>query len=625
MVFVLVEVSTPPTGAVPVPSLTYATGAEAAEAAEALNTVWRASGMDRRVRVQRQEAPAAPEAPAQKAYVWAYPNRAPEGVCIDLRDTETYPNALIPLSGMDWRQREMCRNGTVPWFLEPWSTNPASPMWALHFPYPADKDHAKIAFTASEEHGLADRQTVMRPGAYLTKFYGDVLTPAQIQEWALAWATKFAPVTLQYATTADEIQAVYTTGPDSCMSHDAGSYVGRVHPTRAYAGPDLQVAYITDASRPTGRAVVWPDRKQYARIYGDYDRMKDALEREGYAPGDLCGARLAVLEADNGGYHLPYLDGERYASHVGDYIVIGAGDDLRCDSTDGVVNGGPEYSCCNCGDGLDEDDARHTDDGDVYCDSCYWEAFGHCEVCSNDVARDDMRDVSEVPNRASLGRSWRHADFVCAGCYDEAIRSCDSCGTDHIREDLTEAPNGQDYCGDCHGEHVGVCADCEGETMRDEMSDEDRCTDCQGNVDAAAIAAEAAEAAEAADEAQTALDLDPVTPEPAPTLCPYWVERWTGAEGAEIHATSLEDAKARYAERPGVVRYITMRDTFGGVAPSMDTLVATPMPARTGDYPPAHAAPEGYVWTRCSIGWTTTLAPRREGEAMPRTAWDVVV
>ena len=439
---------------------------EASVEAARLNEVWKAEGSARRVRIVKEAC----EEAGKMYYLRG------ESIPASMHETpDSYRdhNVPIPVAGVAWRERELQRLnlGNLPWRYEPWSCESA--FWAHHFPYPAEKDPAKIAFTASEEHGRADRQTVMRPGAYLERFYGDVLSAEDIRYWALEWANTFAPYDLHFARTADEIQHVYEVGPSSCMSHPASNYVGGVHPTRAYAGPDLAVAYIMRGEDITGRTVVWPARKQHARTYGDKERLEAALEREGYTIGSLEGARLARIEAENGGLHVPYLDGVQCARDDGEYVVIDEGGDLPCDSQSGVVN--EVVPCDQCGHSCYEDDLHSASFlNGQYCQECFDELVSCCEACQKYAPCDDMCYVGEIPNHANV-RGWRYAEHVCRSCYEEHVGTCDSCGTERLSEDLTCAPNDDNLCEACYAAQVTTCENCSEAIMEE---DGPRCADC---------------------------------------------------------------------------------------------------------------------------------------------------
>lgn len=418
MLFILREVENPGAS-----HGTFSTGAEAGKAASELNEQWRAQGLPSRVRVLREAAPASQEEPT----AWIMGGNVPNDV-LPVGDKPAWaPLAKpIPASGADWRMREMRnpRRYFLPWGHMAWWR--ASEHWAIHFPYPAHKDHSKIAFTASEEHGLADRQTVVRPGVYLERFFGDVLSASDVQYWALEWANRFAPCELLFAKTADEIENVYTAGPSSCMAGSASPFVGGIHPCRAYAGPDLQVAYIRSGEEITGRAVVWPEKLQNGQVYGDIKRMEAALDKAGYSHGSLVGARLSRIESPDG-LHLPYLDGENRVMDIGNGLLrIDREGDIYADSTHGVVN---TAWCENCEEPVYENAAyRDPHDGSgPYCGSCFSDLFTYCEGCC------------EYFPAENAGYTESRGPYYCDSCYMEHFGMCAECEEDEEDEEDEEA------------------------------------------------------------------------------------------------------------------------------------------------------------------------------------------
>lgn len=118
------------------------------------------------------------------------------------------------------------------------------------------------------------------------------------------------------AKTAKEIIEVYRVGPPSCMK--GSKAVG------AYEGPDLAVAYMQNKKTKeiVARAVVWPKKRLYFRVYGKerklYYKLKleNSLHRRGYKNGRLAGARI------NQKYGVPAIDGCHGYNKRGQYIVI---------------------------------------------------------------------------------------------------------------------------------------------------------------------------------------------------------------------------------------------------------------------------------------------------------------
>lgn len=232
-----------------------------------------------------------------------------------------------------WRKREETRmtDGTYPPMPEAWDLAPI----ADHFLHLSKDDPKKVAFTESPEKGVLDRQTKMLPGRYLERFYGH-LSDMERKRY-IAMVDK--PEEVLFATTADEIEWVYTHGPESCMSKTKNRYNGNIHPTRAYGGGDITVAYLKNTDgRVSARAVCWQEKKIYGRCYGDESRLRQALDaqdfKDVYIRGGggehFDGARIAkVWSEDIKGYVGPYLDmpgyliDEKPRSHKGFFVFKG--------------------------------------------------------------------------------------------------------------------------------------------------------------------------------------------------------------------------------------------------------------------------------------------------------------
>ena len=169
--------------------------------------------------------------------------------------TKTTPGAVIEKdAGGDpnWRARERGRLDygaytPVPWFDDGRLTMPTD-----HFTHISTDDPTQIAFTENEEKGRQDRQTRMRPGRYLERYFPDLDA-----DTVRAYATEIgAPAeTFRVASTPAEIERVYEHGPRSCMSKSLDAYASRVHPVTVYGEPgDLRLAYLGDAHDATARA-----------------------------------------------------------------------------------------------------------------------------------------------------------------------------------------------------------------------------------------------------------------------------------------------------------------------------------------------------------------------------------
>jgi hypothetical protein len=276
-----------------------------------------------------------------------------------------------------------------------------------HFAHISIEKVAMIAFTENDKKGVADRQTRMAPGRYLNRFFSDVLTKEDIQRLATAMGSDYNDdAELKFAVTADEIEEVYVDGPHSCMQYPGTYFAARIHPCRVYAGYDLQLAYLTRNERITARALVWPENKVYGRVYGDHIRLEAKLKAAGYGEGGdgglLSGARIARIMYKNN-YVIPYLDHLDGAVDNGDHLVLVDGDHSgrRCCGAD-VQNGlsGCAFVCSSCDEEFeDNDDRRHTPDGESICESCYDDRYTTCGHTGYTIRQDEACEVRICPYR----------------------------------------------------------------------------------------------------------------------------------------------------------------------------------------------------------------------------------
>lgn len=258
----------------------------------------------------------------------------------------------------DWKARQQRR-------IETGELTPLPPEWDLvpiqdHFAHLSKKNPRLIAFTESEEKGIIDRVTAVKPGGYLIRFYPQ-LDENERKRYA-AYIDKGDG--LQFAWTEDEIEWVYESGTireeeddngvcSSCMTRKyqkgqyASDFLSPIHPVRVYAAGDLAIAYRCGKSGNVAeRGLVWPEKKIYGRIYSDGShRLKKLLDEEGFKPfrtQDLNGARLKrVLFQMSGNDHfvIPHVDAGPVPGS-GAALVRDGGDFLIIDSVNGTMCGG---------------------------------------------------------------------------------------------------------------------------------------------------------------------------------------------------------------------------------------------------------------------------------------------
>lgn len=339
-----------------------------------------------------------------------------------------------------WQERECARfvSGEykrLPWEGLAWFDNKAET--ALHFAHVSTEDGAKVAYTEDAVKGQADRQTRIKPGKYLAKFFADVLSTEEIARLSAEYSKAYEDNELKFAHDADQWEHVYTNGPSSCMSKSLSYYNSSVHPVRVYAAGDLALAYLEREGEITARAIVWPEKKIHSRIYGDNVRLRGMLEDAGFSEGDLDGAKLLRIEEGNG-FVMPYVDGADGAKDDGDYLILGRGRICTGNSC-GLSEEG--YSCSCCASFVSEDDCRSNDNGEMFCDSCYSDNYSYCEYYEEDYPAEGFREV--IIGRTSSGRV--RTQYWSEDAQDNHAFVCDKTG-DLYQEDLrVEMSNGDSW------------------------------------------------------------------------------------------------------------------------------------------------------------------------------------
>jgi hypothetical protein len=348
-----------------------------------------------------------------------------------------------------WKARELGRFADGTYTALPWADLPAL---TDHFAHVSTIDGAKIAYTHDAAKGAGDLQTRVKPGRYLAAFYADVYDAPTIARMAAEFDNQFGEnLTLSFAVTADDIEDVYVRGPSSCMSNSSDSYQSDEHPVRVYAGFDLQLAYLERDGRVTARALVWPKQKCNSRIYGDETRLRDLLDGAGYSDGDLSGARIARIEHGRGGFVMPYIDGEKACEDMGSHLLIGSGS-IGCGNTNGLS--GAAFTCCSCGEGVDEDDCRSDGNGNRYCEECYDNDFSNCERYGEECAPDEVR---EVICNSRYGSRGRMTQFWGQRAQDDHAFECEGNGQLYSDDFLVTLADGTKWSQDYFEDNGTVC------------------------------------------------------------------------------------------------------------------------------------------------------------------------
>ncbi len=302
-----------------------------------------------------------------------------------------------------WRRRECSRFGTGEYIPVPWHDYDDH----SRHPHLSVKKPGLVAFTKDEEHGCLDRQTAMRPGRYLQTYLPHY--KSHWPEWIAACASEF--LTLKIAKTADDIERVYMGGPESCMGRKPLRVFGvKEHPVRVYGDSDLAIAYYGDIDAAAARAICWPEKKIFGRLYGNQGVLQSLLLADGWTSGSTEGAKIRAIKTSRKSYLMPYVDGPEYAtlSKNGKWFTLGdegdygtqyptgsTNEDLRrCDNCEQVYDSSEEgedgccdnctdpssWTCASCGDGMNDDATQYEVYDGMWCRSCWNNEASECAV-----------------------------------------------------------------------------------------------------------------------------------------------------------------------------------------------------------------------------------------------------
>ena len=262
-----------------------------------------------------------------------------------------------------------------------------------HFIHVSRYNKSQVAYVQSPEHGERDRQTSVKFGKYLRQHFDHLTDPEVAEAASLYRKEMIGDIDVKFARTRAEIREVYEEGPDSCMSHNASSYMTQgVHPCEIYATPDCSIAYVERDGRITGRTVINEVQKNYVRIYGDEMVLQEGLDMLGYKQGSLNGCSLLLLRTDSDQVVAPYLDGECTTVDVlSDKIVVNFDGDEEMQGQYGTM-AQEVQQCGHCDDAFHEEDICWSGYHDIYiCDGCsdeytyaYYSDYGNQSYIRND-------------------------------------------------------------------------------------------------------------------------------------------------------------------------------------------------------------------------------------------------
>lgn len=242
--------------------------------------------------------------------------------CKKNSDKRLQPRKFVDNPKWELRERVRMENGEYK-PVPSWVYSYQSREW--HYLHMSKEKHPLLSYTKSKENGRADVQNRISWENYLKKYHGDILTKSELDRLLSRFEMDATPPTeLKIATTPEDIAKVYTNyfsvSPSvagSCMRHQFKGHPK--HPTYAYGAGDLAIAYLTESTGKTiARALVWPEKKLYSRVYAENDHLHNLLKKEGYVKSAyhqtggplMVGARLLKIDIPGvTGVHLmPFID-----------------------------------------------------------------------------------------------------------------------------------------------------------------------------------------------------------------------------------------------------------------------------------------------------------------------------
>lgn len=225
----------------------------------------------------------------------------------------------------------------------------------LEWPHVSATDPNRLAYTASERHGIDDRQTITTIGKYLVRHFKGV--PDHDIRDIVARFTYSGSISI--TDDLDEMIHAVINGPRSCMSSRFNLRCTDGEQRHPYAVYDpaygWRMAIRKNGDEILGRCLLHEDgdARGFVRSYklgsGVDEAIEAYLKNLGYEKFSEWpdGAQLGMIETRRGGYLMPYIDGDTQSvSMRKGYFVIDSGGEYSASITSGYIEDGEECSCC---------------------------------------------------------------------------------------------------------------------------------------------------------------------------------------------------------------------------------------------------------------------------------------
>ena len=167
-------------------------------------------------------------------------------------------------------------------------------------------DDKLLAYYPTDRHIIDDLPQRIKPGRYLKKYF-----PELSDDEVRVMSAQIGNTQLKYYTSGEDMRKQYlalsSSGiVSSCMSKDQWP----IHPLMVYDNSDVELAVLESNGEPIARALYNKHTREYPMVYGQWERMKVAMDKAGFKHGVLDGALINVIPYRSG-YLMPYIDGHR--------------------------------------------------------------------------------------------------------------------------------------------------------------------------------------------------------------------------------------------------------------------------------------------------------------------------
>lgn len=280
-----------------------------------------------------------------------------------------------------------------------------------------DGDKLKISLFQNRKDYERGRRTELKVGRAVRMLYPEY-SDKEVHMWVDKINERFTPrtYTLHTGKLANDFVHAYvheqswyanprTTASrkclaDSCMRYDfVGDDGFMYHPVEAYASGDFMIVWCEDTEgRIASRSVVavHGDKWVAGPVYGVCEKSLDMIEdyirdNGGYLfkdQKDWTGARVVKLE-DDPGYIGPYFDSGENLRDDGDVFVVHPNGTIGTSDHQGHFECDNRPLCSCCESRVEEYNLHYNEDGEAYCESCYYERYTYCEEDHVEILAED--------------------------------------------------------------------------------------------------------------------------------------------------------------------------------------------------------------------------------------------